>query len=102
MKKKSLYPDRWEGCYICGNPSVEQHHVFFGVGRRQVSDSEGCTVYLCHDHHQHPRYGVHFDKGLDLMLKQDCQMRWEGREHKRDNHESFIRAFGRNYLEGDQ
>lgn len=101
MRKPSLYPERFEGCFLCGNQYVEQHHIFFGTGRRQVSDREGCTVFLCHDHHQHPRFGVHFDKELDLFFKRDCQRRWEKRERKRDGHESFISVFGRNYLEDE-
>jgi hypothetical protein len=39
--------------------------------------------------------GVHFNKQLDLRLKQECQRRWEVKYGTR---EDFIREFGRNYL----
>lgn len=96
MKKPSLYPDRDEGCFICGNPYVEQHHIY-PSSRRKTSDIEGCTVYLCHFHHQGP-HGVHSgDRTLDRWLKADCQRRWEEREGAAD-HSAFIRRFERNYL----
>lgn len=39
--------------------------------------------------------GVHFNKGLDMVLKMHCQKRWEELNGTR---EDFIRVFGRNYL----
>lgn len=94
-KKPSLYPGRDGGCFLCGSPNVECHHVYGGVGRRSVSDREGCTVYLCHEHHQ-GRRGVHLDKAFRDWLRADCQRRWEEREGK--GHEEFIATFGANYL----
>lgn len=99
MRKPSLYPPRDEGCWLCGNPCVEQHHVYGGVGRRPIADQEGCTVYLCHEHHQGMR-GVHQDKGLREWLRQDCQRRWEAREglEGEEAHDAFRRVFGISYL----
>lgn len=96
---RSLFPDRDEGCYICGSPYVEQHHIFYGTGRRPISDREGCTVWLCREHHQ-GRMGVHGPRHMhDLELKEECQRRWEAREGVDEPwHETFIRVFGRNYL----
>ena len=42
-------------------------------------------------------YGVHFNKKLDLKLKQDCQRKFE-ETHSR---EEFLEIIGRNYL-GDE
>lgn len=100
MRKPSLFPEREYGCYICDNPRVELHHIFYGTWRRAVSDTEGCTVWLCHDHHQHPVFGVHgYDKTLDKALKAECQRRWEEREGLQEpDHDTFIKRFGRNYL----
>lgn len=93
-KKPSLYGDE-RVCRICGNPNVELHHVYGGVGRRIVSDREGCVVYLCHEHHQ-GRTGVHQNKAFREWLRADCQKRWEEREGK--GHDDFIAMFGANYL----
>lgn len=99
MGRGSLYPPRSEGCWLCGNPLVEQHHVYGGVGRRQVSDREGCTVFLCREHHQGMR-GVHQDARLMEWLRQDCQRRWEEREglEGEEAHEAFRAVFGSSYL----
>lgn len=40
--------------------------------------------------------GVHFDKTLDLRLKQMCQSAWEQKTGKSTR--EFIRLFGKNYL----
>lgn len=99
MRKPSLYPERFDGCFLCGNPNVEQHHIY-PSSRRPISDREGCTVWLCHEHHQ-GRHGVHSgDRTLDRWLKADCQRRWEEREGIGDpEHRDFIALMGRNYLE---
>lgn len=94
MAKRSLFGDERE-CYVCGNPNVERHHVYGGVGRRQVSDREGCTVYLCHEHHQGAA-GVHFNAELRDELRAECQRRWEDREGK--GHDEFRALFGASYL----
>ena len=93
-KKPSLYGNE-RVCRICGNPNVELHHIYGGVGRRAISDREGCTVYLCREHHQ-GRTGVHQSKAFREWLRADCQKRWEEREGK--GHDDFIALFGANYL----
>ena len=40
--------------------------------------------------------GVHFNKALDIKIKQMCQREWESR-HDNDR-DAFIKTFGRNYL----
>ena len=63
-------------CYICHTPlNLHKHHIFEGTGRRNLSEYWGCWVYLCANHHNMSRFGVHFDKSLDLKLKQECQTR---------------------------
>lgn len=95
MAKPSLYPTD-EGCLICGSPYVVTHHILPGVGRRPVSDREGCTCKLCPQHHNMSNYSVHMNRALDIELRRDCQRRWEMREGK--GHEDFIRVFGESYL----
>lgn len=99
MRKPSLYPTERE-CIVCGSPYVEQHHIYFGTGMRKVSDREGCTVFLCHSHHQ-GNAGVHgYDRSLDKWLKRDCQKRWMEREGT--GIEGFMEVFGANYLGGNE
>lgn len=73
---------------------MEMHHVFYGNGNRAKSDKYGYIVPLCHYHHNESPEGVHFNKRLDLRLKQDFQELFE-RDHTR---EEFIGEFGKSYL----
>lgn len=97
-KKPGLYNRRADGCWICQNPDVEEHHIY-PSDRRPISDREGCVVYLCHMHHQDPRFGVHSDMELMGFFKADCQRRWERREGiDEPDHETFRAIFGGSYV----
>lgn len=91
---KSIIQDKKE-CLVCGSWNVEDHHIFFGVAKRKLSEKYGLKVWLCPNHHR-GAYGVHGKEGhkLDLELKQLGQKAFEW-EHTR---EEFIKTFGRNYL----
>lgn len=86
---------------MCGNPNVEEHHIL-PSSRRPISDSEGLTIFLCHEHHQ-GAMGVHKDKKLDKWLRADAQRRWEEREGITDDpeHNRFRSVFYDSYLEVD-
>ena len=81
-------------CYICGSPTVELHHIYHGTGNRKISDKNGFTVYLCPIHHRDSKYGVHFNKSIDMFLKVTCQMEYE----KKHTREEFRKLIGKNYL----
>lgn len=68
--------------------------VFYGTANRKKSEEFGCWVYLCANHHNMSNAGVHFNKELDLKLKQRCQEEFE----KYGSREDFRRIFGKNYL----
>lgn len=93
MKQKSILEGN--GCYICGNPNTEVHHVFYGRNRK-ISDENGFTVRLCAEHHR-GLCGVHgmYGHRLDEYLKRSCQRKYE-KSHSR---EEFMRLIGRNYLD---
>lgn len=78
-KRGTLYSDERE-CIRCENPNVHRHHIFYGTGRRDISEREGCWAYLCGPHHNLSKHGVHFDSDYNEWLKADCQRRWEARE----------------------
>lgn len=84
-------------CYLCGKwASLERHHVFYGIGLRKQSEKYGAVVNLCHDCHNEPPGGVHFDQEIDVWLKGVFQKKlmalydWTT--------DDFISRFGRNYL----
>ena len=95
MKVKSLLSLN-KTCYICGTDrNLHLHHIYFGSGLRDISDKNGFTCYLCGHHHNQSNQGVHFNRKLDLMLKQNCQRVFET-HHTR---EEFMQLIGRNYLD---
>lgn len=95
MTKSIVSNDR--RCLVCGAPEpLHRHHVFFGTANRQVSEREGCWVYLCSAHHNGSNEGVHFNAPFDRILKRYTQERWmliNGRTE-----EDFRKVFGRSYL----
>lgn len=83
-------------CYICGAyQPLHKHHIYGGYGRRQISEEQGCWVYLCLNHHT-GRFGVHNNSELDYGLKRMCQQRWEYLHGSRDE---FRKLFGKSYVE---
>ena len=81
-------------CYITGDVNgLHKHHIYTG-SRRKAADKYGCWVWLRYDWHNMSDYGVHFNKRLDLELKQTCQERFE----QIHGHDKFMQVFGKNYL----
>lgn len=81
-------------CYITGaTQGLHKHHIYFG-SRRKASDRWGCWVWLSADWHNLSSYGVHFNKDLDMRLKQACQERFETLY----GNDKFIEIFGKNYI----
>ena len=87
-------------CFVCRTTiGLHVHHIYGGVGRRPISDEQGCWLYLCGPHHNLSNQGVHFNREMDAYFKRECQRRWEEREGINDpEHKDFIALMGRNYL----
>lgn len=97
MKKypKSIITDEMDCCFICKTTiNLHIHHIF-GAFNRKKSTKYGLIVPLCARHHNMSDEGVHFNKKLDIKLKQLAQLKFE-LNHTR---EEFIEIFGRNYLD---
>ena len=91
---KSVLQDSESGCLFCGNPITEEHHVYGGANRKN-STAYGMMVYLCHAHHNEPRYGVHHNRELNDRLKAWAQERFEIVYPNTD----FMEVFGKNYAD---
>ena len=84
-------------CFVCGiGLNVHDHHILYGTSNRKNSEKRGLKVWLCAYHHNMSNEGVHFNKDLDLKLKQMAQRYYEENYGTRDD---FRREFGRNYLD---
>lgn len=83
-------------CFVCGKTcNTERHHIFGGA-RRKKSDKLGLVVDLCHNCHNEPPNGAHFN--AELM---DELHKYGQRKAMKENNwttEDFIRELGRNYL----
>lgn len=98
MRKPSIMQAE-KRCYLTGyeGDGLDCHHIFFGSGNRRISDENGFWVWLRHDMHIQNSYNQtpHNDKDVDLMLKRECQKKFE-ETHSR---EEFMELVGRNYLD---
>ena len=72
---------------------LEEHHCFFG-SLRKISERYGCKVWLTPEYHK-GKNGPHQDRQTDLLLKRECQRKFE-ETHSR---EEFMKIIGRNYLD---
>nr|DAN24878.1 MAG TPA: Protein of unknown function (DUF968) [Caudoviricetes sp.] len=97
MAKSILQSER--ECYLCRKwynlhttRGLEEHHIVFGRGRRELSERYGLKVWLCHNHHNEPPLGVHFDPQARRALEQAAQEAFD------DLHGpgSYARVFGEN------
>ena len=95
MKRYSILQDE-KRCYKCGTTkNVHIHEVYFGKNR-QKSIEDGCCVYLCGNHHNQSKYGVHFDHKFDLYLKKIMELKWL--EYYDKTEEDFIKRYYNNYI----
>ena len=81
-------------CFITGSTiNLESHHLF-GNSNRENSEKYGLKVWLRHDWHNEPPYGVHQNAETAQYLHEVGQRAFE-ETHSR---EEFVKIFGRNYL----
>jgi hypothetical protein len=84
-----------KGCYMTADTSNLHKHHIFGGSNRKWSEKYGLWVWLRCDWHNLADYGVHFNKQLDVELKEYAQTKFEEVHGTR---EDFMRIFGRNFL----
>lgn len=99
MAKSIMEDPKNRTCWACGAYAPEEHHVFYGMANRKMSEKYGLKVHLCSRHHRDNLDGVHGqNKELDHWLKVMGQRVFETHHGTR---EQFVQIFGRNYLEED-
>lgn len=82
-------------CFICRTTRLlEEHHCFGGNPNRKNSEKYGLKVWLCQEHHQDHKNGVHHNKELMNQIHSIGQEAFEI-NHSR---EEFVQIFGRNYI----
>lgn len=98
-------------CYISGQTYwLEEHHIFFGRAKRNLSEKYGLKVWLTRELHRGTN-GVHNNRELDLKFKRMAQQKFEetytfndlpykaiATLKQGDMRSAFINMFGENYL----
>ena len=82
---------------------LHKHHIYFGNGRREISECNGFWCYLTLEHHECSASGkdgiegVHSKHGhyTDLYLKQECEHKYLSLGHTL---KEFIELVGENYI----
>ena len=84
-------------CWVCRcKENLHLHHCIYGSGKRALSDREGLTIWLCYKHHNGSDAGVHFNKELDLRVKQMAQTEWMKQNNK--TIDDWFKIFRRSWI----
>lgn len=87
-------------CFLCGNwEQLEEHHIFPGMGMREVSDRYGLTVKLCPWCHRIDRDSAHQSGATRLYLQKHGERMFLAQGH---TVEEFIAAGFKNVLDEDE
>lgn len=93
--RNSIIVEDLKHCLVCGTSfNIHIHHCIYGSANRKKSEKYGLIVPLCAKHHNMSNEGVHFNKELDMKLKQLAQKRFM----EIYPNENFLDIFKRNYL----
>jgi len=93
---KSIMQNDKESIFSGRTDNLEYHHIFGGSNRKH-SEKYGLTVWLTHDEHNEPPFGVHHCKAANRSLQRAGQIKFQETYPELD----FIKIFGRNYLDAD-
>lgn len=93
--RNSIIVEDLKHCLVCGTSfNIHIHHCIYGSANRKKSEKYGLIVPLCAKHHNMSNEGVHFNKELDMKLKQLAQKRFM----EIYPNQNFLDIFKRNYL----
>ena len=81
-------------CFMCGSTKfLELHHIFNGADRKK-STKYGLVVFLCHNCHNEPPNGVHYNRQNMDKLREIGQKAFIENYPELD----FMKIFHRNYI----
>jgi hypothetical protein len=86
-----------KSCYVCGikGSGLHEHHCIPGSANRKKSEKYGLKITLCPKHHNMSNAGVHFNRVLDIKVRQAAQRKFE-ETHTRAE---WMKEFGKNYID---
>lgn len=93
---KSIMQTEKGVCFLTGKRGyTEEHHIFYGGGRRKLSERYGLKVYLSPELHRNGPEAVHNCKATRRKLEAAGQQAFE---LKGGTRKEFMDVFGKNYL----
>ena len=96
MKRFSILQDE-KKCLVCETTqNIHTHEIFFGTANRKKSIEYGLCAYLCGRHHNMSNSGIHFNRTLDLKIKQMAQKK--AMEYYDWTIDDFRKVFGKSWL----
>lgn len=102
----SILPGQKGICLLCARlygdyteKYTEVHHVFFGSGRRDISEQNGFTCNLCMAHHREGPEAVH---GRTKKYREYLCRIFQEEYEKTHTREEFMELIGKDYLKGEQ
>ena len=95
-KTSSIMQTERESIFSGRTDNLERHHIF-GGSNRKWSEKYGLTVWLTHDEHNEPPFGVHHCNTTNRALQRAGQLKFQ----EVYPHLDFMKIFGRNYLDAD-
>lgn len=100
----SILQGKSKRCYFTDTETgpLERHHIYFGVGMRQISDKHGFWVWLKPEWHRGTS-GVHGRDGhkIDLRLTSDPKMDWTRSEDSKQ-YATYTLAVNRRFKKNGQ
>ena len=91
-------------CFICGKKGPTEKHHIFGGPNRPLAEEDKLFVFLCHECHNEPPMGVHFNPKVRRWLQAQGQEEYEQQKIEQGStpeeaRELFMQRYGRNYRE---
>ena len=101
----SIIPGQKGICFLCARlhgdyteKYTEVHHVFFGSGRRNISEQNGFTCSLCLAHHREGPEAVH---GKTRKYREYLCRIFQKEYERTHTREEFMELIGKDYLKGN-
>lgn len=100
MAESIIQTDK-EHCFLCSmngsSDRLEEHHIFFGTAKKQISEKYGLTAYLCGGKcHRLGKKSVHKNAAVCRALQEYAQRK--AMEHYGWTKDDFRKIMGKNYI----
>lgn len=106
-KSRSVVTAYYNYCIFCGRPTTTEHHLIFGIGKRELAELDGIKIPVCNEEHNMAGgiKQIHENIIAEKLSKIAGQLAWEKEYyHKMYGYEddpareAFRKRYGISYL----